>query len=62
MNNWFLVNLPMQKENCFWFDKQEAEFSRVEDFDTIIAKYRVYQIYGAARNTLWQWIYGSSVS
>jgi hypothetical protein len=61
-NNWFLTNLSMFKSNNFWFDKQSAEFSRLEDFDTIVAKYRVYQIYAAARNAIWQYILGASVS
>lgn len=61
-NNWFLANLAMFKENHFWFDKHKAEFARMEAFDNITAKYRVYQSYALGRTPVWQHVLGFSVS
>ena len=61
-NNWFLVNLPMFKENHFWFDAEKAEFARMESFDNITARYRVYSMFGVGRTPIWQHCLGFNVS
>lgn len=60
-NNWFLINSALRKENLFWFDKVKPEYAGVEDFDSLLAKYRGYYIahYGRAD---WRWVLGASVS
>jgi len=60
-NNWFIVNPSQMKENLMWFDKVKAEFARVEDFDTIVAKYRGYMMYTLGYGD-WRWCLGASVS
>lgn len=60
-NNWFLLNKSLMKENLYWFDKVPAEFARVEDFDTIQAKYRGYMVYGRGYAD-WRFILGASVT
>ncbi len=59
--NWFLINNSMMKENLFWFDKVKPEFARVEDFDTIVAKYRGYYVSHRARAD-WRFCLGANVS
>ena len=61
VNNWFLIDEKLMKENLFWFDKVKPEFARVEDFDTIIAKYRGYYMSTRGRAD-WRWGLGGNVS
>ena len=60
-NNWFLYNEPMMKENLYWFQVFEPEFSRMESFDTVVAKYRGLTMYSLGRAD-WRWILGHQVS
>jgi phage major head subunit gpT-like protein len=42
-NNWFMLDMPMLKDiGLKWVERVKPEFGFVEDFDTIVAKYRVY--------------------
>jgi len=60
-NNWFVCNGQARKENVFWSDRVPIEFAMVEDFDTLIAKWRGYGRWGNAYID-WRWILGSQVS
>lgn len=60
-NDWYLVNYAMMKKNLVLFEADELEFARVEDFDTLIAKYRGYMTYTIARKD-WRWVIGAQVS
>lgn len=60
--NWFIADLPMLKKNNHWYQKVAPEFGRIEDFDTITAKYRGYMMHGVGRTPVWQYIYGSNVT
>lgn len=40
--NWFMMDSTMKKDNLKWIDRVALEFGYVEDFDTLIAKYRAY--------------------
>jgi hypothetical protein len=59
-NDWFVCNKAMRKKNLFWSDRIGVEFAMVEDFDTLVAKWRGYCRYGAAHND-WRWVIGSQV-
>lgn len=60
-NDWFLCDSRMRKQNLKWFDRVEKEFAFVEDFDTLVAKWRMYGRYSWLwRN--WRWILGHQVS
>lgn len=61
-NDYFVLNLADFKKNHIWFDKEKGQFSRVEDFDTLVAKYRGYGIWHRARKAEWRFIIGSNVS
>ena len=58
--NFFVCNGEMMKENLVWFDKVKPEFSRMEDFSTIVALYRGYGIWHRARKD-WRWLVGANV-
>ncbi len=60
-NNWFLIDDTMMKDSLFWFDRVQKEFAMVEDFDTLVAKWRLYARYGHGHND-WRWVLGAQVS
>lgn len=61
-NDYWVVDLAELKKNFIWFDKVKAEYARVDDLDTLVAKYRGYAIWHRARKTAWNYIVGSQVS
>ncbi len=60
-NDYFVVNQAQLKKNCIWFEKVKPEYSKLEDFDTIMAKCRGYYIIHRARSD-WRVGVGCSVS
>jgi len=60
-NNWFLADSKQRKMYCFWSDRIGMEFAFVEDFGTLVAKWRGYMRY-APVTTNWRWIIGAQVS
>ena len=60
-NNWFMMDSRVRGNMLHWIDRVAIEFGMIEDFDTLIAKFRAYMRYGAAW-TDWRWILGSQVS
>ncbi|KKK85138.1 hypothetical protein LCGC14_2776340, partial [marine sediment metagenome] len=60
-NNWFFMDSRLRGESLKWFDSVEAEFAFAEDLDTLIAKWRLYFVYGNGHLD-WPWILGASVS
>jgi phage major head subunit gpT-like protein len=60
-NNWFMQDSSSRKASLFWLDRVTPEFAFVEDFDSLIAKWRGYGRWGNAW-IRWHWILGSQVS
>lgn len=63
-NNWFMVDAGMMKNDAtglVWHDRQPLEFAMVEDFDTLIGKWRIYARYSLGRIG-WRWCLGAQVS
>lgn len=60
-NNWFMVDGTMRRQNLFWVDDLPIEFGMIEDFDTLVAKFRAYTRYTMAWID-WRFIYGAQVS
>lgn len=60
-NNWFLMDSTLMKDSVYWVDRIPIEFAFVEDFDTIIAKWRAYMRYANAWID-WRWGVGSEVA
>lgn len=61
VNNWFLIDETAMKDALTWVDRVSSEFAMVEDFDTFVAKWRMYARYGHGHND-WRWILGHQVS
>jgi hypothetical protein len=60
-NNWFMMDSRMRKQMLHWVDRTPLEFAFIEDFDTIIGKWRAYTRYASA-HTDWRFINGAQVS
>ncbi len=60
-NNWFLMDQSLRGESLKWFDSVPVEFAQAEDLDTLVAKWRLYQVY-ANGHLDWRWILGANVS
>lgn len=45
--NWFLMDSQMRRQFLKWVDRIPVEFAMVEDFDTLVAKWRGYMRYAA---------------
>lgn len=60
-NNWFMCDGRLRKMYVFWSDRIAPEMAMVEDFDTLVAKWRVYGRWGSAF-TNWRWIMGHNVT
>lgn len=60
-NNWFVTNAAARKEFLHWSDRIAIEFAMVEDFDTLVAKWRGYGRWAMAY-TDWRWIVGHQVT
>ena len=60
-NNWFLVDSSQMKKYLFWADRIPMEFAMVEDFDTLVAKWRGYGRWSMTYVD-WRWANGSQVS
>lgn len=61
-NNWFLMDSKLrQRWGLIWSDHIKGEFGMVEEFDTLIGKWRVYCVWSMAVPD-WRWISGAEVS
>lgn len=60
-NDWFMMDSAMRRRSLFWVDRVPKEFGRIEDFDTLIAKFRCYMRYSNAWVD-WRFIFGAQVS
>lgn len=60
-NNWFMCDSAMRKAALFWWDRIPVEFGFIEDFDTLVAKWRGYMRYAMAWVD-WRWAMGHQVS
>lgn len=60
-NNYFLIDEVLMKDALYWLERIAQEFAMVEDFDTLVGKWRVYCRYGNGHND-YRWILGAQVS
>lgn len=60
-NNWFMMDSSLKQEQLFWTDRTALEFAMIEDFDTLVAKWRGYMRYAYA-HTDWRFLLGAIVS
>ncbi len=62
-NNWFLTDSSLMKSErgLLWLDRNRGEMAFIEDFDTLIGKWRIYSRWAQAWND-WRWMLGANVS
>ena len=60
-NDWFMCDSRMRRMYLLWSDRTPMEFAMVEDFDTLVAKWRGYRRYGMTYVD-WRFIIGNQVS
>lgn len=61
-NNWFMLDSKLMKRwGLLWLDQNKGEFGMVEDFDTLIGKWRAYMVWGNAHLD-WRFASGAEVS
>ena len=60
-NNWVMCDSSMRKQSLHWVDRIPLEFAMIEDFDTMVAKWRAYMRYGSAQID-WRWLIGAAVA
>ena len=60
-NNWFMCDGSLRRMHLHWTDRVPIEFAMIEDFDTIVAKWRAYYRMAWAYSD-WRWIFGAQVS
>lgn len=60
--NWFLLDDSMMKDfGLVWLDAVKGEFAMIEDFDSLVGKWRGYGVWGNAWID-WRFVLGASVS
>ncbi len=60
-NNWFLMDKSMMKDfGLKWVDRNKGEFGFIEDFDTLVGKWRAYSRWGNCWVD-WRWVLGALV-
>jgi len=59
-NNWFMLDSGLAKQFLLWWDRVEGDFNQDRDFDTMVAKWSVYERYTAG-HAAWQFCYGHNV-
>ena len=60
-NNWFMMDSVARSQMLHWVDRVPLEFAFIEDFDTLVGKWRGYTRYANAW-TDWRFILGASVA
>ena len=59
--DWFLMDSSLRGESLKWFDSVPVEFAQSEDLDTLVAKFRLYAVFGNGHLD-WRFILGANVS
>ncbi len=60
-SDWFLMDTALRGESLKWFDSVPIEFAQAEDMDTLVAKWRLYGVWGNGHLD-WRFILGANVS
>ena len=60
-NRWFLIDSRLMRRFVKWYDRVPLEFANIEDFDTLVAKWRAYMRFSFGWSD-WRWIAGSEPS
>jgi len=60
-NDWWMMDSAARGTMLHWVDRIPLEFAFIEDFDTLVGKWRAYMRYAHA-HTNWRFILGAQVS
>lgn len=60
-NNWFMCDSTLRKQFLLWSDRIAAEFAFIEEFDSLVGKWRGYCRHGMTYIN-WRFVNGSIVS
>ena len=60
-SNWFLMDSSLRNDALKWINSVPTEFAMAEDLDTLVAKWRLYEVYGNLHRD-WRFILGANVS
>ena len=60
-NNWFLMDTSLRGDSLKWVDSIPIEFAMAEDLDTLVAKWRLYGVWGLLHRD-WRFVLGANVS
>lgn len=60
-NNYFMLDSRLAKKFLVWWDRVSGSFNYDRDFDTMVAKWSVYERYSAGWGD-WRFIYGCNVT
>ena len=58
-NAWFLIDSRMMRQHLHFQWRIRPELANTTDFDSLLAKFRVYMRYGIGWDD-WRWIYGQN--
>lgn len=59
-SRWWLVDSQLMKMFLLWFNREEVQFFRDSDFDTLVAKFAGYMRYSRGWSD-WRWVFGNDV-
>ena len=60
-NDWFMTDTSYMKQFLFWITREDQALKQVEDFDTLVMKWRKYCRYSLGWMD-WRWVFGNQVS
>jgi hypothetical protein len=62
-NDWFMVSTQFMRSprGLVWVDANKGEMAFVEDYDTLVGKWRIYAVWGLGHID-WRWCLGAQVS
>lgn len=61
VNDWGIADEALMKQSQIWYQDLPYEFAMVEEFDTLIGKWRLYTRHGHGHRD-WRWFLGATVS
>ncbi len=59
-NNWFMLDSQLAKQFLLWYDRVKGDYNYDRDFDTMVAKWFVYERYNCTWAD-WKPVYGHNV-
>lgn len=61
VNDFWMIDSSMMKQFLFWVNRIPMQFAMVEDFDSLVGKWRLYERHSAGFSD-WRWVLGHQVS